>query len=67
MNEPTTLGCPKGLRITVRTMKPSKLDSDRSNYSVCPIGPIPKIEAFHSGANFSKLNRPIIPKNIQFH
>ena len=34
---------------------------------MCPIGPVPKIGAFPSGANFSKLNCPIIPKNIQFH
>ena len=48
-------------------MKPSQLDSDKSNYIVCPIGPRPKIGAFHPGANFWKLNRLIIPKNIQFH
>ena len=32
-----------------------------------PIGPILKIEVFHPGANFLKLNCPIIHKNIQFH
>ena len=47
-------------------MRPPKLNSDRPNYIVCPIGQIPKIGAFHSGANFSKLNRPIIPKASNF-
>ena len=56
MTKPKTLGCPKCLIIISRTMKLSELDSDMSNYVVSPIGPVPKIGAFHPGANFSKLN-----------
>ena len=47
-------------------MKLSKFDSDRSNYTVCPIDPVSKIGAFYPEANFLKLNPPINHKNIQF-
>ena len=46
-------------------MKLSKLDSDRSNYTMCHTYPLPKIGAFYLEANFSKLNPPINHKNIQ--
>ena len=59
MTKPKTLECPKCLKIIFRTMKLSKLDSDRSNYTVCPIDPVSKIRAFHLEANFLKLDRPI--------
>ena len=67
MTIPKALGCPKCLRLIFRTMKLSKLDFDKSNYTVYPIDPIPKIGAFHPEANFLKLNLPINHKNIQFH
>ena len=67
MTKPKPLGCPKCLRIIFSTMKISRLDPDKSNYTVCPIDPVPKIGAFHSEANFSQLNLPIDHKNIQFH
>ena len=50
-----------------RTMKLSKLDPDKSNYTVCPTDSVPKIGAFHPEANFLKLNLPITHKNIPFH